>query len=265
MLQIDKYGFVEYVEHMGSDERIVDSARRSYGEGTKKVSSSRALIRYMLENGHTSPFESCVITLHVKAPIFVARQWMRHRTASYNELSARYSLMPDEYFVPEYARGQSITNKQGSEGVLEDDGKFVDTCNAVIDFSRKAYEQAIEDGVSRELARTLLPVSQYTDFYFTMNLHNLFRFLALRDHSHAQPEIRVYAQAISEIVKGIFPLAYEAYVDYIKNSVNISGPSLSILKECIDKEKFTKLINASPSLSKGEKLRVIRNIYGDED
>lgn len=261
------FGFVELVDHMGSDSRIVDSARRSYGEGTKHVSSDRNLLRYMLENGHTSPFESCVLTFHIRTPIFVARQWMRHRTWSYNELSARYSVMPDEYFVPETARLQSSVNKQASEGEMDDE-ELIGTFHAATYHVREVYDKALEKGMSRELARTILPVSQYTDFYGTVNLHNLFRFLKLRNHPHAQPEIRVYARAIEHIVSELYPISYEAYCDYIRDAENFSFREITAIKSCLNKELLKEVVEGlvkTKTFSKGEASRFMSKLYGDDD
>lgn len=261
------FGFVELVDSMGSDSRVVDSARRSYGDGTKHVSSERTLIRYMLENGHTSPFESCVLTFHVRCPIFVARQWMRHRTWSYNELSARYSVMPDEYFVPDVARKQSSTNKQASEGELDNSSVIIDDIHAATQHARNVYEDVLEKGLSRELARTILPVSQYTDFYGTVNLHNLFRFLKLRNHGHAQPEIRVFASAIEHIVASMYPLSYEAYCDYMRDAEQFSFKELMAIKQCLNPDSLKTIVDSlveNKTLTKGEASRFMAKLYGDD-
>ena len=228
------HGFVRLVDYMGDDKAIVQAARVSYGEGTKTPSDDRSLIRYMMRHEHTSPFEQAEIKLHVKLPIFVARQWMRHRMASYNEISGRYSVMRDEFYSPDVERftKQSADNKQGSSNEIID-GAFDFRGDRYIRSSGafSAYQREIEFGLSREVARTELPLSTYTEFYFKIDLHNLFHFLKLRLDKHAQYEIRVYAEAIAEIVKLWVPHAWEAFVDYRLEAVTFSRIEMLILKE----------------------------------
>ena len=229
-------GFVRLVDYMGGDSRIVQSARVSYGAGTKSVREDKNLIFYLMRNAHTSPFEQVVFTFHIKAPIFVARQWVRHRTARTNEVSGRYSVMPDDFFVPESEdiRFQSKDNKQGSASqevpialaenvkeTLEQDQKML--------YSR--YTGYISENIARELARVNLPLSLYTEFYWQMDLHNLFHFLKLRLDSHAQKEIREYGMAIAECVKIIAPVAYEAFEEFSLKSVNFSGTEIDQLRK----------------------------------
>ena len=239
------HGFVRLVDVMGDDNAIVQMARVSYGEGTKKKSSDKGLIRYLMRHRHTSPFEGCEIKLHCKMPIFVARQWIRHRTASVNEVSARYSTLPDEMYLPELERIQiqSPTNKQGSGETL--DAQTADAMQMLMQegmkYSRLAYDHTLNHNVARELARINLPVATYTEWYWKIDLHNLLHFIHLRADSHAQYEIQVYAQAIGEIVKNWVPITWEAYEDYRLNSLTFSGPEkealISMLK-FVEKEKF---------------------------
>lgn len=197
---LDK-GSVELIDYMGDDYRVLQSARVSTGGVAKKGDKrDRGLIRYLYRNKHATPFESCVFTFKVKAPIFVARQWMRTRSASYNEFSARYSEVKNEFFIPENMRRQGEKNHQGSGEDITDTG-LIHSYQDAISNSKEIYDSYIDLGVAREMARCVLPVSQYTEFYFTINLRNLFHFLNLRLHHHAQHEIRVYAQAILEILK----------------------------------------------------------------
>ncbi len=219
-------GFIRLVDYMGKDGSLVRAARTSYGKGTKKASEDRTLIRYLVRKKHTTPVEFVETIWHAKMPIFVARQWVRHRTASINEYSGRYSIMPDEFFIPELERiqAQSKLNRQGSGDTLplETQQKvrdlLVSDANQVFDH----YNKIQEDGVARELARIGLPLSTYTQWYWKMDLHNLFHFLKLRIDPHAQEEIRKYAIKMGEITKKSFPVAYEAFEDYILNAVNLS-------------------------------------------
>jgi thymidylate synthase (FAD) len=231
---LDK-GFVRLVDYMGGDQRIVQSARVSYGEGTKTYRQDRGLIHYLLRNWHTSPFEQVVLTFHAKMPIFVARQWVRHRTAKLNEISGRYSVMKDEFYVPspEQVRYQSESNKQGRS----DEALPADEAAAAIETMREEqrqvyanYQGLLDRNVARELARSNLPLSLYTEWYWQIDLHNLFHFLRLRLDPHAQYEIRVYAEAMAQCAKAVAPLAYEAFEEHILGSVTFSraeGEALS--------------------------------------
>lgn len=209
------HGFVKVVDWMGSDDSVVRSARVSYGSGTKTVRQDERLISYLMRNEHMTPFESPTIQFHIKAPIFVARQWMRHRQGSFNESSARYSVVDEEWYSPPLERFQfqSKTNKQGSFGALPATEahalKFFMGENAQRAFD--LYNKMLEDGLSREVARIILPVSTYTEFYWKVDLRNLLHFLKLRNDSHAQWEIQQYAQVIEEIVSGWCPVSYEAW------------------------------------------------------
>lgn len=221
------HGFVRLVDYMGGDDRIVQSARVSYGAGTKSFRQDRALIHYLLRNAHTSPFEQVVLTFHTKMPIFVARQWVRHRTARLNEISGRYSEMRDEFYLPEpdQVRPQSASNRQGrAEEALP-----LDEANAVIEAMRSEqqavyanYRAMLDRGVARELARANLPLSLYTEWYWQIDLHNLLHFLRLRMDPHAQYEIRVYAEAMAVAAKAVAPIAYEAFEEHTLGAVRLS-------------------------------------------
>jgi len=211
---LDK-GFVKMIDHMGSDDAIVQSARVSYSKGTKTKREDDKLIQYLLKNKHWTPFEMVVFKFHVKLPIFVARQWMRHRAGTFNEISARYSEMSDCFYIPELSRikSQSKTNKQGSGEELSNITK--NTARSTIERasidSFSEYGYLLHLGVSRELARIVLPVNLYTEFYWKVDLRNLLNFISLRSDSHAQFEIREYSDVIFEMIKEIVPVTCEAY------------------------------------------------------
>lgn len=235
---LDK-GFVRLVDYMGGDERIVQSARVSYGAGTKTVREDRGLINYLMKNWHTSPFEQVQLTFHAKMPIFVARQWVRHRTARLNEISGRYSIMKDEFYVPSpgQVRFQSSTNKQGRG----DEALSPDEAARVIQLFEQEqrsiygnYEDVIEKGVARELARMNLPLSLYTEWYWNIDLHNLFHFLRLRMDAHAQYEIRAYAEAMAGCAKAVAPLAYEAFEEHVLGSMTFSRGECRAIAAMLD-------------------------------
>jgi thymidylate synthase (FAD) len=211
---------------MGGDQRIVQSARVSYGEGTKTFRQDKGLINYLMRNWHTSPFEQVSLTFHTKMPIFVARQWVRHRTAKLNEISGRYSVMKDEFYVPEpqHICYQSEDNKQGRGASLpsEQASEIIQMMEQEQRGVYANYEAMLEKGVARELARSNLPLSLYTEWYWQIDLHNLFHFLHLRLDPHAQYEIRAYAEAMATCAKAVAPLAYEAFEDHILGSVAFS-------------------------------------------
>lgn len=243
------HGFVRVVDYMGGDASVVQAARVSYGRGTKGVRDDRALIRYLLSHGHTTPFEMAELKLHVKIPIFVARQWIRHRTASVNEYSARYSLLDEEFYLPsdEAVGAQSGANRQGRGDRLDpDDAKM--TGSVIEENARRSYKDYLrllnEDadglplreghpGVARELARSVLPVSYYTQWYWKIDLHNLLRFLELRLHPHAQWEIRQYAKVIADLVSRWVPITWEAFRDYRLDRVDLSRHAIEVVKAWI--------------------------------
>lgn len=244
------HGFVGLIDVMGSDESIDQAARVSYGKGTRKKSETRGLIRYLLKHRHTTPFEMIEFKFHCKMPIFVARQWIRHRTANVNEYSARYSILDKEYYIPEPAQmcPQSMSNNQGREEITVDDHIYLTykaMIKAISENAYKTYEFLLNekdwkhydksrDGLARELARMVLPVNFYTQWYWKVDLHNLFHFLKLRMDPHAQYEIRVFANTMYELIKPHIPLACEAFEDYILNSENFSNNELDVLKALIN-------------------------------
>ncbi|HCI48907.1 MAG: FAD-dependent thymidylate synthase [Alphaproteobacteria bacterium RIFCSPHIGHO2_01_FULL_41_14] len=243
------HGFLRVIDYMGDDAAIVQAARVSYGKGTKRLSDDKALINYLLRHRHNTPFEMCEIKIHAKMPIFVARDWIRHRTANVNEYSARYSILENEFYVPspDQLGKQSQTNRQGREDVLEGQ----EAARALELLKRDAlqcydsYQELLNEdghgnvvdknkkGLARELARINLPVSVYTQWYWKIDLSNLMHFLSLRADPHAQYELRVYAEVMLDIVKKWVPLAYEAFMNYRKNGVHLSGKGLATVKEMI--------------------------------
>lgn len=230
---LDK-GFVRLVDYYGSDERIVQAARVSYGAGTKSVSQDAALIDYLIRHEHTSPLEHVVFTFHVKLPIFVARQWVRHRMARMNEVSGRYSVMKDEFYVPETSciSVQSKDNKQGRGEALAPEAakKIQDEFVKGQETAYKSYSEMIDGGLAREIARINLPLSLYTEFYWQMDLHNLFHFLKLRLDSHAQYEIQEYGKVIFEIAKKVCPMACASFENIMHNGVSFNGEEMQALR-----------------------------------
>ena len=256
------HGFVRVVDYMGDDGAIVQAARVSYGAGTRHVSSDDGLIRYLMRHWHSTPFEMCEVKLHVKLPVFVARQWIRHRTANVNEYSARYSVLDREFYVPapEHLAAQSRTNNQGRGATLEgaEAARVLDTlkhdANAAYDhyaamLGETDAEGAPQQGLARELARMNLPASVYTQWYWKADLHNLFHFLRLRADPHAQYEIRVYAEAICAIVADWVPIAYAAFRDYRLGGASLSGPALACLRRMLAGEAVTQ---ETSGMGKGE-------------
>ncbi|MEE3410846.1 MAG: FAD-dependent thymidylate synthase [Treponema sp.] len=231
---LDK-GFVRLVDYLGSDQRIVQSARVSYGNGTKTVSQDAGLIDYLLRHQHTSPFEQVVFTFHVKMPIFVARQWVRHRTGRMNEVSGRYSIMKDEFYVPETKdiEPQSKDNKQGRSDEPFDEAKAKEIQAALQKGQKDSYDsysELLDTGLAREVARINLPLSLYTEFYWQMDLNNLFRFLKLRLDGHAQYEIRQYAQVMLELVRKVCPLATASFENDMNRAVSFTGEEMEALR-----------------------------------
>lgn len=210
------HGFVRLVDYMGDDSAIVQAARVSYGDGTKTKREDDGLINYLIRNRHTSPLEMVELKWHVKCPIFVARQWMRHRTFSFNEVSARYSVLPNEMYVPELDKisGQSSKNKQCRDNEPMVASKAAGVASVFKAANKQAYmryQDLLDRGVARELARCVLPVNTYTEFYCKNDLHNTLNFINLRDHEHAQYEIKVYAQAMLEMMNSIVPSAIKSH------------------------------------------------------
>lgn len=261
-------GFVRLVDVMGDDAAIVQAARVSYGAGTKIVSEDRALIRYLMRHQHTSPFEMCEIKLHIKAPIHVMRQWIRHRTANVNETSTRYSIVQDKFELFENVRTQSTDNKQGSGDLLDSDFApgLIHSANESISNSFSIYNSLVEAGVAREQARNVLPLATYTEVYWKIDLHNLFHFLRLRVHPHAQQEIREFAQAILNIVKAWVPIAYEAFIDYRLEGASFSKQELEIIQQALNsladtcKTSLQDVVDLT-KLSKREQKEFLGKIY----
>lgn len=239
-------GFVRVIDYMGGDAAIVQAARVSYGRGTKQVSSDRGLINYLMRMRHTSPFEMCELKLHVKLPIFVARQWIRHRTANVNEYSARYSVLDEEFYLPapEHLATQSTTNRQGRAEALEGPSAAA-ALDALETNAKEAYARYVDllnegeggqpidparPGLARELARMALPLNTYTQWYWKIDLHNLLHFASLRADPHAQYEIRAYAEVILDIVRRWLPLTYEAFVDYRLQGAALSAKALAVVR-----------------------------------
>lgn len=259
------HGFIRVIDYMGDDAAIVQAARVSYGKGTKMVSEDKGLINYLMRHRHTSPFEMCEIKLHVKLPIFVARQWIRHRTANVNEYSARYSIMDKEFYLPsaEHLAVQSTNNKQGRGDVitgerakhimhlLKEDAErvydnYLDMLN--VDDEGNAIDES-KDGLARELARMNLTVNYYTQWYWKIDLHNFLHFLRLRAHSHAQYEIRAYSEALLDVAKRWVPLTLEAFMDYRVGGAEISAKGMAVIRRMLNGEKVTQ---ETSKMSKGE-------------
>ncbi len=241
-------GFVRVVDYMGDDAAIVQAARVSYGRGTKAVSSDEGLIRYLMRHWHSTPFEMAEIKLHVKLPVFVARQWIRHRTANVNEISARYSVLDREFYIPapENLAAQSSLNAQGrGEALLADEAARV--LELLREDSLRAYDNYEEmlstegkQGLARELARMNLPMNVYTQWYWKTDLHNLFHFLRLRADPHAQYEIRVYAEEIGRLVADWVPFAWQAFCDYRLGGAHLSAQALDCLRRMLKGEEVTQ-------------------------
>ena len=240
-IPIHEHGFIALVDAMPrlvpegqtADSAIVQSARVSYGQGTKQVSEDRGLVRYLMRHRHSTPFEMVEFKFHIAMPIFIARQWIRHRTANVNEYSARYSIMPDRFYRPdiENVRKQSKSNRQGGEGPIdagtaEEFLKLLEGAEA----NYAKYLDLTERGVARELARAVLPVSVYTEWYWKCDLHNIFHFLSLRMDPHAQIEIQDYAKAMYELIKPIVPVACEAFEDYRLNAMHLTGLEIDAIR-----------------------------------
>ena len=251
------HGFIRVIDYMGDDNAITQAARVSYGKGTKSVQNDEGLIRYLMRHWHSTPFEMCEIKLHVKLPVFVARQWIRHRTANVNEYSARYSILDREFYIPapEHLAAQSVINNQGRGEALqgEEAARVLEFLKADSNRAYDHYEEMISEdgqqGLARELARMNLPANIYTQWYWKVDLHNLFHFLRLRADSHAQYEIRVYADAICDVVKDWVPFAYGAFEDYRMGGAQLSGRGVECLRRMLSGEEVTQ---ETSGMSKGE-------------
>jgi thymidylate synthase (FAD) len=249
-------GFVRVIDYMGDDGAIVQAARVSYGRGTRKISDDRGLINYLMRMRHTSPFEMCELKVHVKLPIFVARQWIRHRTANVNEYSARYSVLEDEFYVPaaEHVASQASSNRQGRDRVLgREQAEIVqDTVRtnaerAYADYlallNQDAAGEAIDperEGLARELARIVLPLNTYTEWYWKTDLHNLLHLIALRADPHAQYEIRAYAEVLLDVIRRWTPLTCAAFENYRLHAAELSGQALAVLRRMLGGEKVAQ-------------------------
>ena len=264
-LPVLDHGFVRVVDYMGDDGAVVQAARVSYGAGTRKVREDAGLIRYLMRHRHTTPFEMCEIKLHVKLPIFVARQWIRHRTANVNEYSARYSILDKEYYVPTPAHlaEQSASNRQGRAGAVEPEqaARIIEVLREDAERCHGDYLWLLNEDdagnavdpdrprLARELARMNLTLNTYTQWYWKIDLHNMLHFLALRADPHAQYEIRAYAEVMLDIVRRWVPLTYEAFADYRLGAAEISATGLAVLRRLLAGQNVTQ---ADSGLSKRE-------------
>jgi len=251
------HGFVRVIDYMGDDAAICQAARVSYGKGTKSVQNDAGLIRYLMRHWHSTPFEMCEIKLHVKLPVFVARQWIRHRTANVNEYSARYSILDREFYIPqpEQLAAQSVINNQGRGEALTgaEAERVLDYLKGDAARCYDHYEEMIgqedQQGLARELARMNLPANIYTQWYWKVDLHNLLHFLRLRADSHAQYEIRVYAEEICKLVADWVPATYGAFEDYRMGGATLSGKALECIRAMLNGDEVTQ---ESSGMSKGE-------------
>ena len=256
--QVLDHGFVRVIDYMGDDAAIVQAARVSYGRGTKAARGDEGLIRYLMRHWHSTPFEMCELKLHVKLPVFVARQWIRHRTANVNEYSARYSILDREFYIPEpdALAAQSTQNNQGRGAVLQG-AEAARVLEILKSDSSRAYDHYAEmldggddgQGLARELARMNLPANVYTQWYWKVDLHNLFHFLRLRADPHAQMEIRVYAETICRLVAAWVPAAYAAFEDYRIGGATLSAKAVDCLRRKLAGEDVTQ---ETSGMSKGE-------------
>ena len=260
------HGLVRVIDYMGDDAAITQAARVSYGRGTKAVQNDEGLIRYLMRHWHSTPFEMCEVKFHVKLPVFVARQWIRHRTANVNEYSARYSILDREFYIPapEHLAAQSTVNNQGRGELLEGE-EAARVLDILRDDAMRSYDhyedmlsQEGQKGLARELARMNLPANVYTQWYWKVDLHNLFHFLRLRADAHAQYEIRAYAETMCSIVKDWVPLAYGAFEDYRLGGVTLSGKAIEVLKRRLAGEAVTQ---ENSGMSKGE-WREFEGVWG---
>jgi len=264
-LPVLDHGFIRVIDYMGTDSAIVQAARVSYGSGTKKINEDAGLINYLMRHRHTTPFEMCEIKFHIKLPIFIARQWIRHRTANVNEYSGRYSIMDKEFYIPapEQLAAQSKSNRQGRGDVLEGAAaaRVLELLKADASQAYAHYEEMLNEdiagnvlregktGLARELARMNLSLNFYTQWYWKIDLHNLLHFLSLRADAHAQYEIRVYANVMLDILKAWVPITSAAFTDYRMGGASLSAKGLAVVKRLIAGEKVTQ---EQSGMSKGE-------------
>lgn len=255
---LDK-GFVRLVDYLGGDDRIVQAARVSYGEGTKSWREDAGLIDYLLRHDHTSPFEQVILTFHVKLPIFVARQWIRHRTARVNEVSGRYSIMKDDFYVPAPGdlAAQSADNKQGRSDEPLESGQAAQVIGLLEQGQKAAYAdyaRLVDEGLAREIARVNLPLSLYTEWYWQIDLHNLLRFLMLRLDAHAQKEIRLYAAVMLEITRAVAPRVVESFERNTLNGVRFTGAEMAELKRRLEAADGAAASSFAAPLLKGREF-----------
>lgn len=275
------HGFVRVVDYMGDDKAVVQAARVSYGDGTKAVSSDEGLLRYLMRRRHTTPFEMCEIKFHVKLPVFVARQWIRHRTANVNEISARYSVLDKEFYVPDTWHTQAKDNKQGSGEAMSGQVHVTDSYTRTIEDAFVWYDLAVssagdpKNNMAREQARMVLPLSTYTEWFWKIDLHNLLHFLQLRADPHAQAEIRAYADVMCEIVKQWMPLTWRAFEDYRLNAVTLSAQQHAVLLDLVryldqsrptyaaqHDESVTSYLDAHATDMSGRELAELKQVLG---
>jgi len=269
-IEVLDHGFVRVIDYMGDDSAVVQAARVSYGKGTKKVTEDAGLIKYLMRHRHSTPFEMCEIKFHIKLPIFVARQWIRHRTANVNEYSARYSILDREFYIPapEQLGAQAVVNRQGRGDVLEGE-EAASVLKLLRDDSEAVYAHYEEmlnqredgttidesrQGLARELARMNLTLNYYTQWYWKVDLHNLLHFLSLRADTHAQYEIRVYAEAMLDVVKRWVPAVFEAFSEYRLGGTHVSKTGLDVVKRMLSGETVTQ---ETSGLSKREWLELM--------
>jgi len=266
------HGFIRVIDYMGDDSAIVQAARVSYGKGTKKVNEDAGLIRYLMRHRHTTPFEMCEIKFHIKLPIFIARQWIRHRTANVNEYSARYSVLAKEFYIPDTANlaPQSAANHQGRSNLTLSTEESRNVLQLLRQDAENCYDHYLEmmnadesgtvidenkSGLARELARMNLTLNYYTEWYWKIDLHNLLHFLSLRADNHAQYEIRAYAEPMLDLVKQWVPVAYDAFMEYRMRGANLSGNGLKVVKALLRGENPTQ---ESSGMSKREWLELMQ-------
>ena len=243
---------------LNCDEAIVEAARVSYGKGTKTVNQDKDLIKYLVRNRHTSPFEMIEFKFHLAMPIFIQRQWIRHRTASVNEISGRYSEFEYNFYHPPVLKGQSNVNKQVSGDVLENSSENIKKMEEHSEKSFGLYKELLKEGVSREIARTVLPQNLITEFYWKIDLHNLLHFIRLRDHPHAQTEIRQYAGDIKELITRLCPISVEAYDNHFVKGINLSGGEIELLKKYSGTAEYG--LEIPEGMSKGEQREFFNKI-----